>query len=301
MESYATPRHGDVHPSPKLQSHQEVNELVTTEENTSESPSRGATHPHMMAPSRAQRRAKNLDTLRRGAESIDLTNDDTSPSPAGPGRSPELLSVSTALHTEQGQPFPVSRRERNCARDSCRLGRGCDRHTYLSEKAFREHQLWKAACSSETGDGNDCLSLARSGSGEGSLRCDKADTSDLATTESTPQPPSSRDLDNNVGDDYRPADPPVLDRGEQAEGNDERELATAELSMHSSISQDWGNRQSNSSRRWRCDTDDEQNCSCIAGGVAEQGKDDVVQPPQRKRRRVGTSVPTSEVETGYSV
>ncbi|KAK3936999.1 hypothetical protein QBC46DRAFT_19603 [Diplogelasinospora grovesii] len=248
----------------------------------------------------------------------------------GLGWSPEPSSVSTAPHAEQGQSVPASRRELDCAGSSCRQGLGCPRHPNLSTKIYRQYRHaeeprvdadnalrlpytvpggssdtseaeqrgcsvpQRAACSGETGDGEDCLPLARSGSGEGTLRCDEADASDLAVVESTPQPPDDRNLNTNVEEDHRPAHPPVLDRGEQADGNDERELSNAEPSMHPSTSQDRGNRQSSSGRRRRCDTNDEEDCSSIAGGDAEQAKhDDLVRPQRRKRRRVGTSAPTT--------
>ncbi len=82
MESYGLLCNEDGHPSPDPKSHQDVNELVTAVENTSKSPSRGATRPQTIAPGRAERREKTLDTLRRATVIIDLTNDDTSPSPA---------------------------------------------------------------------------------------------------------------------------------------------------------------------------------------------------------------------------
>ncbi|KAL2015107.1 hypothetical protein VTK56DRAFT_6307 [Thermocarpiscus australiensis] len=61
---------------------QDINELFTIVENSSEAPCRGATRPQTMVSGRAERREKNLDALRRGAVIIDLTNDDASPSPA---------------------------------------------------------------------------------------------------------------------------------------------------------------------------------------------------------------------------
>jgi hypothetical protein len=73
------------------------------------------------------------------------------------------------------------------------------------------------------------------------------------------------------------------------ESDNERELANTEPSTQPSGSQDQVNHRRNIGRRRRCDTNDEENCSPIAGSDAKQGKDeDIVRLPRGKRRRVNT-------------
>jgi hypothetical protein len=135
-------------------------------------------------------------------------------------RSPEPLTVSTAPPAGQGKSFPVSRRELKCAGSSCQQGLGCPRHPNLSTIIYRRYRRDRdssvdtdsalchpcalpsetakteqsgcsvpreAACSAETVDDEECLSLARSGSGEGSLLRDEADAFDLANSKSQVQ------------------------------------------------------------------------------------------------------------------
>lgn len=255
-----------------------------------------------------------------------------------------------APHAERGQSVPGSRLELDCAGITCRQGLGCPRHPKLSEMwakadnalcppytlsdgssdtAETEHghsAPQEATCSAETGGDEDCLPRASSGSQEGTLRSEKSDTSDLATTEPTSQPPDSQDRvdgrrdisrDHNTRfEDCHPHTHPSDDGGEQDkegsvvppqaqesrahipslsgdQSDNERELANTEPSIQPSARQDQV-RLHNVGRRRRCDTDDEENCPPSIGSDAKQGKDeDVIRPPQGKRRRVNTSAATT--------
>jgi hypothetical protein len=186
----------------------------------------------------------------------------------------------------------------------------------------------KATCSTETGHDNDniindnCFPWASNESQD----YDKNDTSDLATTDSEPmtQPPDSQDRrrdirDHNTGfeeDQYHTHVPVRDDRGDQdEEGSVVPPQAQESLASMPSLSvgesdneyepdstkpstqppvQDQINLQYNTGRRRRCDTADKDGCSPIVRSDAEQGKDeDVVRPPRRKRCRVNTSASLS--------
>ncbi|KAK4245965.1 hypothetical protein C7999DRAFT_33669 [Corynascus novoguineensis] len=128
----------------------------------------------------------------------------------------------------------------------------------------------------------------------------EGDEPKLANPKLLMRPPDSHDridfrrdgggyCNTNLEEDYRPA----------IQATEESSIRMVLSCYHkrrrvgqSSASRDRANPQRNIGHHRRCDNDDDENCSPIAGIDAKQGKDKgVVRPPRGKRHRVNTSAP----------